>query len=145
MSEVTEAWKISIWYSKRLVAEYETWIRSFKSWREHCGTYVVPTSLIDSFLSRTVFSLSNVDPYPSSSIWKAKQCVRCCMQEICVTLIPVFIYNAIFIADNISDWTNNQQVWRQEAVELWWNALIVWSLVSALLQFPALFVNVKLK
>jgi len=41
------------------------------------------------------------------------------MQEIGVTLICVFIYNAIFIADNISDWTNNRQVERPyEAVEL---------------------------
>jgi hypothetical protein len=66
-----------------------------------------------------VLSLSNVDPYPSSSIWKAKQCVRYCMREIGVTSFFVIICNAVFVADSVSDWKHNQLVERQqEAVEL---------------------------
>lgn len=68
------------------------------------------------------------------------------MREIGVTSFFVIICNAVFVADSVSDWKHNQLVERQqEAVELWWNTLIVWSLVLALLQNPVLFVNVKSK
>jgi hypothetical protein len=99
--------------SKRLLAEYEKWVRCFKSWREQYGKHVVPTSVILVFLSWRGSLLSDVDPFLSSSIWKVKQRVSYCMQEIGVTLISIFLYNAIFVADSINDCIKTRLVERK--------------------------------
>lgn len=71
---------------------------------------MVPTSVILVFLSWTVSLLSNVAPLLSSSIWKVKQCISYCMQEIGHTLISLFLYNAIIFADWIKNWLFERKI-----------------------------------
>jgi hypothetical protein len=64
---------------------------------------VVPTSVILEFLCSTIPLRAIVNPFLTSGIWKVKEPVSYCMQEIGMTLLSLFLFNAVFFADFIND------------------------------------------